>query len=156
MRETAVVDAIRRRSAGLNQHKNLIRGIGDDCAILRPKPKHDLVFTTDFVLEGRHFELHTHSPGDVGHKALARSLSDLAAMGSEPLFCLVSLAVPAQLGEKWVDGFYRGLLRLAAQHRITLAGGDLARFDHVVADVMCCGEVLTGKALLRSGARPGD
>ncbi len=131
-------------------------GIGDDCAIVRPRAKHDLVFTTDFVLEGRHFQLDTHTPADVGHKALARSLSDLAAMGSEPLFCLVSLAMPASLGERWVDAFYRGLLRLASRHEITLAGGDLARFRHVVADVMCCGEVPKGKALRRSGARPGN
>lgn len=133
----------------------MIRGIGDDCAILRARPKHDLVFTTDFILEGRHFQLDSHTPTDLGHKALARSLSDLAAMGSEPLFCLVSLAIPASLGERWVHGFYRGLLRLASRYRIAIAGGDLARFDHVIADVMCCGEVPKGKALLRSGARPG-
>lgn len=156
MRETALIDRIRKRAALLAPNKGLVRGIGDDCAIVRPKAKHDLVFTTDFVLEGRHFELNTHTAADIGHKALARSLSDLAAMGSEPLFCLVSLGLPARLGERWVDGFYRGLLQLASQHRITLAGGDLAQFDHVIADTMCCGEVLTGKALVRSGARPGD
>src|SRR3954452_24256033 len=100
MRETAVVDRIRKRAAALPQPKALIRGIGDDCAIVRPRPKHDLVFTTDFVLEGRHFRLDTHSAAEVGHKALARSLSDLAAMGSEPLFCLVSLALPQHLGER--------------------------------------------------------
>jgi thiamine-monophosphate kinase len=156
MRETAVVDRIRELAGRPTYSRNLIRGIGDDCAILRPRPKHDLVFTTDFVGEGRHFQLDTHSAADVGHKALARSLSDLAAMGSNPLFCLVSLAIPAELGGQWVDGFYRGLLRLAARHRATLAGGDLARFDHVIADVMCCGEVPLGRALLRNGARPGD
>jgi len=155
MRETALVDRIRKLAAHGTDTRGLIRGIGDDCAILRPRPKHDLAFTTDFVLEGRHFHLDTHTPADVGHKALARSLSDLAAMGSEPLFCLVSLGIPANLGERWIDAFYRGLLRLAAQYRIALAGGDLARFDHVIADVMCCGEVPKGKALERSGARPG-
>src|ERR687886_1308334 len=115
MRETAVVDRIRKLAAQGTDSRGLIRGIGDDCAVLRPRPKHDLVFTTDFVLEGRHFTLDTHSAADVGHKALARSLSDLAAMGSEPVFCLVSLAVPAPLGERWVDGFYRGLLQLASR-----------------------------------------
>ena len=156
MRETALVDRIRKLAARTNHNKHLIRGIGDDCAILRPKPKQDLVFTTDFVLETRHFGLDTHSAAEVGHKALARSLSDLAAMGSNPLFCLVSLAIPAKLGQGWVDGFYRGLLRLASRYKITLAGGDLARFDHVIADVMCCGEVPLGRALLRSEAKPGD
>ncbi len=134
----------------------MIQGIGDDCAIFRPDAKEDLVFTTDFVLEGRHFTLDTHSPADIGHKALARGLSDLAAMGSRPAFCLISLALPARLTAYWVDRFYKGLLGLAARYKVTLAGGDLARFDKVVADVVCCGRVPRGKALLRSGARAGD
>src|SRR3569833_3453325 len=98
MRETAVVDRIRKLAASRTNPKGLIRGIGDDCAILRPRAKHDHIFTTDFVLEGWHFQLVTHTAADVGHKALARSLSDLAAIGSEPLFCLVSLAIPQRLG----------------------------------------------------------
>src|SRR5437763_1969401 len=101
MRETAIVDRIRKLAAHGTDARGLIRGIGDDCAVLRPRPRHDLVFTTDFILEGRHFQLDTHTPTDVGHKALARSLSDLAAMGSEPLFCLISLALPGNLGERW-------------------------------------------------------
>ena len=156
MRETTVVDQIRKLTGPTPKGKGLIKGIGDDCAILRPRAKEDLVFTTDFVLEGRHFKLDTHSAADVGHKALARSLSDLAAMGSEPVFCLVSLAVPPHRNSQWVQGFYRGLLALAAQHDTVLAGGDLARFDSVLADVMCCGRVPQGRALLRSTAKPGD
>ena len=123
---------------------------------MRPGPGHDLVFTTDFVLEGRHFTLDTHTAAEVGHKALARSLSDLAAMGSEPVFCLVSLAIPGKLSEGWVPGFYKGLLALAAKYQIALAGGDLAQFEKVVVDVMCCGRVASGKAILRSAAKPGD
>ncbi len=124
--------------------------------MLRPRANEDLVFTSDFVLEGRHFTLETHTAADIGHQALARSLSDLAAMGSEPVFCLVSLAIPAQLGSAWVQRFYKGLLSLAAKYKVTLAGGDLARFDKVVADVICCGRVPRGQAILRSGAKPGD
>ena len=153
--ETGLVSRIRKLAAAQKASPALVKGIGDDCAILRPRPEHDLVFTSDFVLEGRHFTLETHTPSDIGHKALARSLSDLAAMGSKPLFCLVSLAIPPSLGRKFVNGFYRGFLGLAAQHQIVLAGGDLASFDRVVADVVCCGEVPLGKALLRSCARPG-
>jgi thiamine-monophosphate kinase len=156
MRETAIVDQIRKLTGGTPKGKGLVKGIGDDCAILRPRAKEDLVFTTDFVLEGRHFTLDTHSAADIGHKALARSLSDLAAMGSEPVFCLVSLAVPPHRGSRWVRGFYRGLLTLAARYDTALAGGDLAQFDSVVADVMCCGRVPRGRALLRSTAKPGD
>jgi thiamine-monophosphate kinase len=154
MRETDIV----RRLGELRQYRNraVIEGIGDDCAVVRPAPDLDLVFTTDFVLEDRHFTLKQHKPEAIGHKALARSLSDLAAMGSEPVFCLVSLAIPANLTGKWIDGFYKGLLTLAREHKITLAGGDLSRFDKVIVDVMCCGRVPKGKALLRGGAKPGD
>ena len=77
-------------------------------------------------------------------------------MGAEPVFCLVSLAAPARRASSWIQRFYTGLLALAAQYKITLAGGDLARFDKVIADVMCCGRVPRGKAILRSGAKPGD
>jgi thiamine-monophosphate kinase len=77
-------------------------------------------------------------------------------MGSEPMFCLVSLAVPLELSGRWMEQFYRGLVALAKRYGVTLAGGDLSRFEKVVVDVMCCGRVPRGKALLRSGARPGD
>ena len=154
MRETEIVQLIRQ----LAGHKGdqILKGIGDDAAIFRPRAGEDLVFTSDFVLEGRHFTLDTHSAADIGHKALARSLSDLAAMGSEPAFCLVSLAVPSALSQTWIRNFYKGFLALAQRHKLTLAGGDLARFETVVVDVMCCGRVPRGKALLRSGAKAGD
>lgn len=139
-----------------NRDKAIVKAIGDDCAILRPRANEDLVFTTDFVLEGRHFTLETHRAADVGHKALARCLSDLAAMGAEPVFCLVSLAIPERRASSWTTQFYSGLLALAGRFKVTLAGGDLAQFEKVVVDVICCGRVPRGKALLRSGARPGD
>jgi thiamine-monophosphate kinase len=155
MRETEIIEQIRRQSLTGFRDPLLIRGIGDDCAIMRPRANEDLVFTSDFVLENRHFTLKTHSPAAVGEKALARSLSDLAAMGAEPVFCLVSLAVPAKLGGPFVKGFYQGLLRIAKRYSISLAGGDLSRFDKVIADVTCCGRVPRANALLRSGAKVG-
>lgn len=156
--ETSLVAHIRQLADGQVRRRGLglVQGIGDDCAILRPKAGHDLVFTTDFVLQDRHFTLATHKAADIGHKALARSLSDLAAMGSRPVFCLVSLALPETQGKPFITGFYRGLLALATQHGIALAGGDLASFPSIAADVMCCGEVPGGKALRRSTARAGD
>jgi thiamine-monophosphate kinase len=151
------LDIVRRiRSRASSRNSALALGIGDDCAVLQPDAKSDLVFTTDLTIEGRHFQDRTHSAADVGHLALARSLSDLAAMGSEPVFCLVALAVPASKAGRWLNDFYRGLLKLAARHKITLAGGDLSKNDVVIADVMCCGRVPRGRALLRSGAKPGD
>ncbi len=156
MRETGIVDLIRKLAAKGPHAKSISLGIGDDCAILQPHSKEELVFTTDLALEGRHFEIETHTAADVGHKALARSLSDLAAMGSEPVFCLVSLALPAAMTSRWIPNFYKGLLALASRYKVTLAGGDLSRFDKIVVDVMCCGRVPKGKAMLRRNARPGD
>jgi thiamine-monophosphate kinase len=156
MRETEIIDWIKSAVRNNYRDKTLRRGIGDDCAIVSPRAGEDLVFTSDFVLEDRHFTLDTHTPAAIGEKALARSLSDLAAMGAEPVFCLVSLAVPAKLGGAFVEGFYKGLLGTANRYAISLAGGDLARFDQVIADVMCCGRVSRGKALLRSGAKAGQ
>jgi thiamine-monophosphate kinase len=156
VRETQIVARIRELAEAGHRDRRLIQTIGDDCAILRPRSNEDLVFTSDLLLDGRHFTRQTHSPADIGHKALARSLSDLAAMGAEPVFCLVSLAIPADLTGSWLNGFYRGLLALAAKFKTTVAGGDLSRFEKIIADVMCCGRVPHSKALLRGAATPGD
>ena len=156
MRETQIVDRIRKLAAAGYRGRSVIKGIGDDCAILCPQPNEELVFTSDLLIEGRHFTREIYSAADIGHKALARSLSDLAAMGSEPVFCLVSLALPADLTGSWLNRFYRGLLALATKYKATVAGGDLSCFDRIVVDVMCCGGVPRGKALLRSAAKTGD
>jgi thiamine-monophosphate kinase len=130
-------------------------GIGDDAAIYRPNSNEDLVFTTDLFIETIHFR-RTDPPATIGRRALARSLSDIAAMGAIPSFCLVSLALPEWADEKWIKQFYRGLLRLAQQTNVTLAGGDLSHADQLFCDVMVSGTVPRDKALRRDGARPGD
>jgi thiamine-monophosphate kinase len=132
-------------------------GIGDDCAIFRPRgAAEDLLFTTDLLLEEVHFRRETHSAEDIGYKALARGLSDIAAMGGEPRFCLLSLAIPRWANPGWVDRFYRGFLQLARQTDTPLAGGDLARAGRLACDVTVCGAIPKYRALLRSHARPGD
>lgn len=137
------------------KHRNLVLGIGDDAAIYRPKANEDLVFTTDLFVEGVHFKSKSAAP-ELGRRALARSLSDIAAMGARPRFCLVSLALPNWATEQWVEEFYSGLLNLANQTNTTLAGGDLSSAKYFAADVMLCGSVPQGKALRRDRARPGD
>jgi thiamine-monophosphate kinase len=156
MRELSIIRRIAELASHQKANSHLIRGIGDDCALFRPPDDSDLVFTTDFVIEDRHFRLDDTNAHAIGHKALARSLSDLAAMGSEPVFCLVSLALPGSLTDAWLTGFYEGLLALADRFKISLAGGDLSKSEKVIVDVMCCGSVPRGKAILRSGAGPGD
>ena len=132
-------------------------GIGDDCAIFRPRGgAEDLLFTTDMLLEDVHFRRSTHRAQDVGYKALARGLSDIAAMGGQPRFCLLSLAVPDWADQAWVDRFYDGFLELAVTTGTPLAGGDLARAEKFACDVTVCGGAPKNEALLRSGARPGD
>ncbi len=134
----------------------LVQGIGDDCAIFRPKPGEDLLFTTDLLIEDVHFTRDSHSAADVGHKALARGLSDIAAMGGESRFCLISLALAPWTGTPWVRRFYTGLLSLARKHGTALAGGDLSHSTKLTCDIVVCGAVPKGTALRRSGAKPGD
>jgi thiamine-monophosphate kinase len=137
--------------------KSIVRGIGDDCAIYRARDSaEDLLLTTDLLIEGTHFLTSTHRPADIGYKALARGLSDIAAMGGEPRFCLLSLGLPGTVSARWVDNFYSGLLRLADAHGTVLAGGDLACCEQITCDIVCGGAVPRGKALLRSGARASD
>ena len=150
MNELEIIERIRKRAG----KTSLALGIGDDCAIFRPRPGEDLLFTTDQMIEDVHFT-RKQSAAAIGERALARSLSDIAAMGGEPRFCLVALAIPAA-HEKWIDNFYRGLLNLARRTKTSLAGGDLAHSEKISCDVMVCGAVPRGKALRRDGARPGD
>jgi len=152
MDELEIVERLRRLAG---RSRGLTLGIGDDCAIFRPRAGEDLLFTTDQMIEGVHFSS-AGDAGALGHRALARSLSDIAAMGGEPRFCLVALALPRRLGGNWIEAFYRGLLRLARRTGTALAGGDLAHDHKVRCDVMVCGAVARGKALRRDGARPGD
>jgi thiamine-monophosphate kinase len=107
------------------------------------------------MIEGIHF-LSSARASSVGERALARSLSDIAAMGGKPRFCLVTLALPDSLSGAWARSFYQGLMRLARKTGTALAGGDLAHDDHVHLDVMVCGSVPKGKALRRDRARVGD
>jgi thiamine-monophosphate kinase len=154
--ETGWIDRI-RRLAGKPHGSGIVLGIGDDCAIFRqPGAAEDLFFTTDMLIEDVHFRRETHRPEDAGWKALARGLSDIAAMGASPRFCLVSLALAPCPDSKWVNAFYRGLLRLAAREKIVLAGGDLGQASQLMCDIVVCGSAPRGTALRRSGARPGD
>jgi thiamine-monophosphate kinase len=157
LHEKALIQRI-RRAAGSGAGRVRL-GIGDDAAILHIPAGQEVLVTTDFTLEGVHFRREWHPAESVGHRCLARGLSDIAAMGGEPMAAFLSLALPPELPQRWVDGFVRGLLRLARQHRVTLAGGDTAGSpggSGVLADMVVVGTAPAGKALRRSGARPGD
>jgi thiamine-monophosphate kinase len=158
--EKALIARVRRLAASAENPAVLV-GIGDDCAVLRlltPAGKqNDTLVTTDFTLEGIHFRRNWHSPESVGRRCLARGLSDIAAMGGEPVAAFLSLALPRDLPQSWVGRFARSLISLAERYGVALAGGDTAESPNgVLADIVVVGTVPRGKAVLRSGARPGD
>ena len=135
----------------------VLRSIGDDCAILSTLPGTQTLVTTDFSLEGVHFRRQWHPADSVGHRCLTRGLSDIAAMGGEPFAAFLSLAMPADLPQRWADQFFDGLLNTAKNAGVTLAGGDLSESPAgVLADITVIGTVPEGKAILRSTAQPGD
>lgn len=170
----------RARSAGSSA---LRLGIGDDCALLRARAGEDLAITTDLSIAGRHFRPDWHPPEAIGHRTLARGLSDLAAMGARPVAAFLSLGLPRDLvrnlkpragrnagsqpnsqpnsrpdwwPDSWLARFFDGLFALADAASTPLAGGDLAESPIFAADIVLVGAVRRGRALLRSGARPGD
>ncbi|MEY5029298.1 MAG: Thiamine-monophosphate kinase [Pseudomonadota bacterium] len=130
-----------------------VLGIGDDCALWRPTPGHDLALSCDMLVEGRHF-LPDVSPESLGHKALAVNLSDLAACGARPQAFLLAMALPSA-NPSWLADFSRGLLRLAHAHGCELIGGDTTA-GPLNLSITVMGEVPVGQALLRSTAQAGD
>lgn len=135
----------------------VLLGVGDDAALLAPPPGAEVVATCDALVEGVHFRRAWSAPGDVGWKALAVNVSDLGAMGAQPLACLLTAALPADLPLRWLDGFYRGLAECAARYGCPLVGGDTVRSPAGIAlTVTAFGSVPAGAAVRRSGARAGD
>lgn len=162
MRELELIEQIRHTFTS-SRGRAVALGIGDDCAILRSPAGSEVLVTTDFTLENRHFRRDLHSPESVGHRCLARGLSDLASMGSVPTAAFLSLAVPSGLlarsrGLLWITRFFNGLQNLAKLHSVSLAGGDTAESptDLILADIILLGSAPVGKSLRRSGAKPGD
>ena len=158
-RNTAPAQAAPAPAASLSIAKNtpgVALGIGDDCALLTPAPGQQLAISTDMLVEGRHFFADV-DPAALGHKALAVNLSDLAAMGAQPLAFTLALALPpARAGDDaWMSGFARGLFALADEHRCALVGGDTTAGPLNIS-ITVLGQVPAGQALRRDGARAGD
>jgi len=152
--EKKLIQQIRRSARG---GESVVTGIGDDCAVLSVPPGHELLVTTDFTIEKVHFRRDWHRPELVGRRCLTRGLSDIAAMGGEPRAAFLSLAVPSDVPQKWVDRFLKGLLDLAEEFKVPLAGGDTAQSaGGILADIVVVGSVPQGEAVLRSGAKAGE
>jgi thiamine-monophosphate kinase len=154
--EFEFLELLRRKFGKPN--KRIVAGIGDDAAILSQTAGKNMVVTTDMLVEDIDFRLGWISPLQLGRKALAVSLSDIAAMGAKPVWSMVSIGIPQVLWEDdFLNEFYEGWQDLAAKHNVSLTGGDISRTpDKLVIDSIVGGEVRKNRAIRRSGANPGD
>ncbi len=145
-----------------NTHSSLLLGRGDDCSIVRMQG--NMCVSTDLFMENVHFRTSYFSPQEIGHKALAVNISDIAAMGARPLGFSLGLALPAHTEMAWLEGFFSGMASLAKNHNLVLSGGDLSKADTLSICITIWGESATNKNLgestmpflTRGGAMPGD
>ncbi len=149
--EFGLIECIRKIAGS----KNVVLGIGDDCAVVAHSQREYGLITTDMLLEDVHFK-RTMPPAVIGHKALACSISDIAAMGGIPEYAVVSLGVPRALTEDYVIKIYQGMKRLADKFRVKIVGGDTVKSGKIIINVALWGRVEKNKLVTRNGARKGD
>jgi thiamine-monophosphate kinase len=150
--EFGLIDRLRKFQ---NSTPQVVKGIGDDAAVLPFDNRHYLLLTTDMLVEGGHF-LRSMPAEKIGRKALACSLSDIAAMGGVPTFAVVSLGVPTDLDVRFVEKMYTGIRRLAGEFKVSIVGGDTVRSAKIVLNVALLGTVERSRLVCRDGARVGD
>jgi len=152
--EREIIARIRQAVGGAG---DLLVGIGDDCAVYRTAPDRVSLVTTDTMVAGIHFDLMWHPPAELGRKAATVNISDIAAMGGQPRFALLSLALTPDLGEQWLAEFMAGFLAVLSEHGVVLIGGDTVQGRHEsVFSVTVLGEMAEAEVLTRKGARVGD
>lgn len=152
--EFDLIDSLRQRTAA---HRQIPLGIGDDCAAIQPTPGEQLLVTTDMLMDGRHFLVDQVAPQRIGRKALAVNLSDIAAMAGRPIAAFVSWALPRQGGRELAESIFEGMLDLAEEFQIEIAGGDTNSWDGpLVINVTLVGETVGGASVTRRGAKAGD
>jgi thiamine-monophosphate kinase len=151
------LDLIARLTGALPSNSSVVVGAGDDCAVLESGPPDRwLLFKTDAVVEGIHFTTDAE-PEQIGHKALARCLSDIAAMGGKPTAALITLALPTKFKAEFVERIYSGINRLASRHDVAIVGGETTTNpERLLISISMLGDVEKKKCILRSGARDGD
>ena len=147
-------DLIQRYFVHEDEAPGVVTGIGDDGAVLRPEAGREMINVIDTLVEAVHFPADTGA-ADLGYRAVAVNLSDIAAMGGRPLWMTLALTMPEK-DEAWIGAFAQGLHEAAAEHAVSLVGGDMTRGEAVVVSVQITGDVAEGKAVLRTGAMPGD
>ena len=155
LHEFQLIETLHRRYGTTGP--NVVRGIGDDAAVVTPIKGHELVLTTDLLVEGVHFDHKTATCHDIGYKAAVASLSDIAAMGAKPDYLLVSLAIPSSRTAADIQRLYRGLMLACRPHGVELIGGDTsASRQDLFVNIVLIGSINAGRALTRDGAQVGD
>ncbi|MEW6555773.1 MAG: thiamine-phosphate kinase [Elusimicrobiota bacterium] len=155
--EFGLIEKIRKKKLSSGTHNdNVIVSIGDDCAVIKSKNE-NLLFTTDTLVENIHFSQKYYSFFDIGYKALSVNLSDIAAMGGVPLYCLVTVGLPPSVKVAGIDALYKGLKKLATEFNVDIIGGDTVKSPAcIIISITLIGKQNYGAGILRSGAKPGD
>lgn len=158
MNEFDFIRKIREQAEQRGASPGLVRGIGDDAAVLKSSVGTDFIVSTDLLVEGIDFRRDSTLPNQLGHKALAVSLSDIAAMGARPRWALLSIGVPNEVWDSgFIDSFYDGFFKIADRFGVKLIGGDLSRTpEKIVINSIAIGECLLEREVFRSGAKAGD
>ena len=151
--EFGLIDQIRARTPKASGVK---AGIGDDAAVLQGDANRDWLFKTDMIIEGRHFRTDRATPFEIGWKAMAVNVSDMAAMGGVPVYALVAAGFPGSLSEKFLKKMQDGMNAVCRRFGAAIVGGDTNKSDRIILAVSLLGRVPKNRAVLRSGARPGD
>lgn len=156
IRDIGEIAIINRLTKGLKLDSSVVIGPGDDTAVIKWTAKKYLLYTCDMLVEGIHFKRSSATPYEIGWKALARNISDIAAMGGVPLYAVVSAALPGGLDVRFTDGIYKGMKALARRYGINIVGGDVSRSEKIAIDISLIGEVEKRNLVTRGGARKGD
>ncbi|MEA2015277.1 MAG: thiamine-phosphate kinase [Actinomycetota bacterium] len=149
--EFALIERLARKPAG----KNIIRGIGDDAAVIKVGKSY-IVLTTDTMVEGDHFSLGYFSPVQVGKKAVEVNVSDIGAMGAEPKYFLVSLVLPEKIDAEIIENIYKGMRQAGKKYLIEIIGGNITHGKQLIIDICMVGEAKKENLKFRSSAKPGD
>ncbi len=146
-----------KKIAGLTRtDSSVIKGIGDDCAVLKYKKNKHLLFATDIIVEGVHFTQEKATPEEIGHKALAVNISDIAACGGLPKYGVVSVGLPPGISHDYAMRLYKSIENMARYFKMNLVGGDMSSSERIIISIAVLGEVLKRGLILRSGARSKD
>ena len=156
IKDLGEVGLIERISKSIKLDRSVIKGVGDDAAVIAWKADRYMLLTCDMLVEGTHFTLRTATPFQIGWKAMARNISDIAAMGGLPRYAVVSIGIDPHKSVSFVDGIYKGMKAVASMFKVNIVGGDMARSKKTIIDISITGEVEKKNLVKRSGAKAGD